>query len=87
MAELTEEILDLNKRIGEANKKLIRLQSRQETLKKSRDQLVKEIRKAGYNPASLKEDRKRLQEDLDKRKKEIEDELSKAEEKLASIPE
>jgi chromosome segregation ATPase len=87
MPDISTEILDLNNRIDKAKELLIRLQSKREDLIKRKDDLIAEIKEAGYNPDTLKEDRERLQKDLIAKKSDLEDQLKSAEKILNSIME
>jgi chromosome segregation ATPase len=87
MPDTTQEILSLNRRVNQARERTIRLQSRRDTLVKTRNDLVKEIKAAGYNPSTLKAERERLEQELQSKREEVEAQLDKAEAILNSIPE
>lgn len=87
MADISHEILELNKRVSKAKEKKIRLQSRRDTLQKNLDSLVAEIQGAGYEPSTLKADRERLERELTEQKEALEAQLATAEQQLSSIPE
>jgi len=87
MADISQEILDLNSRISKAKERLIRAQERKSSLEKTLSDLVSEIRAKGYDPSQLKEVREQLLTDLSAKKLELEQKLQEAERQLASIPE
>jgi len=87
MADISQEIVDLNARVGKANEKLIRAQERRRTLQANLDTLVTEIRAQGYDPSQLKVVRENLVADLQAKKDELEQKLTEAERQLKSIPE
>lgn len=87
MADVSQEILDLNKRVATAREKQIRLQTKRETLQTTRKNLIDEIREAGYDPDTLPEAREQLERDLNDKKQALETQLETAEKQLDSIPE
>jgi chromosome segregation ATPase len=87
MADISQEILELNTRVAKAKEKLIRAQERKSTLQKNFDALVSEIRAKGYEPSQLKAIKEQLVADLNAKKQELEQKLSEAERQLDSIPE
>jgi len=82
-----DEILELNERVSKAKEKRIRLQTRRETLQKTLDDLIDEIKAAGYDPAKLKDEKGRLEKELNEQKEDLEKRLEAAEKQLESIPE
>ena len=87
MADVSQEIMNLNSRITKAKEKLIRAQERKSTLQKNFDTLVAEIRSKGYEPSQLKTIKEQLVADLSIKKLGLEQKLSEAEKQLDSIPE
>lgn len=87
MADISQEILDLNARVSKANERLIRAQERRKTLQANLNTLVEEIRGQGYDPSQLKAVKDKLLEDLQTKKAELERQLTEAERQLKSIPE
>jgi len=82
-----QKILKLNSRVDALKEKMIRLQTRRESLIQNRDTLVQEIKDAGYNPLKLKEEKETLTEELRSKTEKLESALSTAESILNSIPE
>ena len=86
MPDASQEILRLNDRVDSAKENLIRLRARRDNLTRNRDALVSEIRDAGYDPLKLKEERDRLQAELEAKKTTLQEELGKAEAILNKLP-
>lgn len=87
MADISQDILDLNARITKARDKHIRAQERKAALQRSFDALIEDIKAKGYDPSQLKEHRNRLVTDLQTKKQDLELKLAEAERQLSSIPE
>ena len=87
MADTSQEIVNLNKRITATRERLIRFQTKRDGLESSKQELLKEIRDAGYDPDNLPALQEQLQKELMDKKRAIESQLTEAEKILNSIPE
>tara|TARA_B100000745_G_C20089601_1_gene372411 strand:- start:182 stop:451 length:270 start_codon:yes stop_codon:yes gene_type:complete len=85
--EIGEHILQLQKRLESVRNTQIRLTSRKETLTKNRDDLIEEIKAAGYDPANLAQVRDDLQKELEESCAQLDKKLTEAETILNSIQE
>ena len=82
-----DQIISLRNRLEKVKNEQIRLTSRKETLSNARDELIREIKEAGFDPSTLTEVERDLKSKLEAACSELDDKLSQAESVLNSITE